>query len=356
MPEQSDRDPSIGLNFASGARRSVPASRTAQGASDVPKSLKIVAALVVVCASAAIGWFGVKWWQGTQQTAAPPPPADSPAPTTTPIATVRLTFDLDAVNSAAGAVLMVPSCGDEWVGAPNDANGVELVASADIRDAEDGPGQELVLSSTFTADDGPLAFLANEGDYIVTRDGVVVSPDWGAEFVPMYVVADGTGTSSGTEVILTGATLCDVADGLSEIWAEVDFSTATPEEIAAAQAKADAFNAEHATLPPGEYRIYATAPIIVGESAAIARALSEEGVENVGTLAYSIGETPLAADERLTPYCTDVVDAAGEPIARDCDVPTDVLQEVLTRDVPQAYVVAGQPALAVSQPIVIEVD
>jgi len=334
----------------------VPASRTAQGASDVPKSLKIVAALVVVCASAAIGWFGVKWWQGSQQAVAPIPPSGSPSPTTTPIATVRLTFDLDEVNSAAGAVLVTPACGDEWAGAPTEANGVSLKATADIRDSEDGPWQEMVLSSAFEADGGPLAFLANEGDYIVTRNGVVVSPDWGAEFVPQYVVADGTGTSTGTEVILTGATLCDVADGLSEIWAEVDFSTATPEEIQAAQEKADAFNAEHASLPPGEYRIYATAPIIVGEAAAIARALSEEGVENVGTLAYSIGETPLANDDRLTPYCTDLVDSVGEPIGRDCDVPTDVLREVLTRDVPLAYVVTGQPGLAVSQPIVIQVD
>lgn len=342
------------LSFRTGDRRAGPAARTIQGAPAVPKSLKIVAAIVVVCASAAIGWFGVKWWQSSQQSPGVPVTTGSPTPTTTPIAVVRLTFDREDVAAQASPLLVNPICGEPWDGSPASGNGVTVTADATL-DKTEGI-DEMTLTASFSTDGEPLAFLSSEGDYVVTRDGIVVSPDWGAEFVPTYYVADGTGTSSGAQVTLAGATLCDVADELAAIWADVDFSTATEAEIQAAQDKADAFNAEHASLPPGEYKIYATAPILVGEEAAIARALSEEGVDNVGTLTYSIGDTPLGNDERLEPYCEDITDASGEPIGRDCDVPSDVLLEVLTRDVPQAYVVDGQPALAVSEPVVIVVE
>lgn len=354
MAQGGETGPRGELSFRTGDRRAGPAVSVIQGAPDVPKSLKIVAAVVVVCASAAIGWFGVKWWQSSQQTPGAAVPSSSPTPTTTPIALVRLTFDRDDVTAQATPLLVNPICGEPWDASPTAANGVQVSADASLDNA-DGI-DEITLTASFATDGEPLAFLSSEGDYVVTRDGIVVSPDWGAEFVPTYYVADATGTSSGAQVTLAGATLCDVSDELAAIWADVDFSTATEAEIQAAQDKADAFNAEHAALPPGEYKIYATAPVLVGEEAAIARALSEEGVDSVGTLAYSIGDTPLATDERLQPYCDDITDASGELIGRDCNVPSDVLLEILTRDVPQAYVVEGQPALAVSEPVVIVVE
>ena len=320
----------------------------------MPKALKIAAAVMVALASAAIGWFGVKWYQDSKPAASPPVSA-SPSPTTTAVAYVHLTFNLTDLSAQVAGLIPHPQCGDTWSGEAADANGVKLAANADVTTL-DGADHLSVASGYSTLSQEAVAFLGTEGDYIVTRDGVVVSPDWGAEYVPQYYVAiPGSVTPAGTGVSLTGPTLCDVADQLADIWAKVDFETATPEDIAAAQQATDAFNAAHASLPPGEYKIYAVAPIVLGEPAAIARALSEEGVNNVGTLSYSIGESPLGTDPRLDEYCVDEQDSTGATVSRNCDVPQEVLTEVLARDVPRAYVVEGAPLLAVSEPTVITV-
>lgn len=321
----------------------------------MPKALKIAAALMVALASATIGWFGVKWWQDSQATAAPVI-SGSPKPDTSEIAYVHLTFDLDNVTAQVSDLLPRPVCGEPWDGATTGANGVTLSVTAQ-KDAA-GDIQQVDISAGFSPEGAdPVAFLGAEADYIVTRDGVVVSPDWGAEYVPQYYVAStGIATSTGDGVTLSGPTLCDVADQLAEIWADIDFSSATDEEIAAAQEASDAFNAEHASLPPGEYKIFAVAPVMLGEPAAIARALSEEGVNDIGTLAYSIGDSPLGSDPRIVDYCSDEQDSTGEVVARNCDVPSDVLTEVLARDVPAAYVIDGAPTLAVSEPVVVIID
>lgn len=318
----------------------------------MPRALKIVAALMVALASAAIGWFGVKLWQESQATAEPTPSA-TPTATATNIAYVHLTFDASKVASTVSGLVEHPACGDAWTGEPTAANGVKLSVDANLDEASDI--DSLTISAEYTADgQEPVAFVGAEGYYVITRDGKVVSPDWGGEYVPQYfVVIPGSKTEAGEGVSLTGPTLCDVADQLAEIWAGVDFDTATPEDIQAAQDATDAFNAEHASLPPGEYKIYAVAPVMLGEDAAIARALDDEGIPNIGTLSYSIGDTPLADDPRLEPYCSDEPGGDGGEMVRICDVPQDVLNEVLARDVPQEYVVDGPPALAVSEPVTI---
>lgn len=322
----------------------------------MPKALKIVAALMVALASAAIGWFGVKWYQDSRPPAAPNFTASpTPTPTTSAIAYVHLTFNVTKISADAGGLLPHPQCGDSFTPEAAAANGVKIVTDAAVETL--GGEDHLSISSGYMpVGKDPIAFLGTEGDYIVTRDGKVVSPDWGAEYVPQYFVATpGSVTTAGDGVSLTGPTLCDVADQLAQIWADVDFATATAEDIAAAQAATDAFNAEHASLPAGEYKIYAVAPIVLGEPAAIARALSDEGVNDIGTLAYSIGDSPLGDDPRLDDYCSNEMNEDGDVVARNCDVPQDVLAEVLARDVPRAYVVDGPPALAVSEPVVITV-
>lgn len=319
----------------------------------MPKALKLAAALMVALASAAIGWFGVKWWQDAQTSAAP---TSSPSPSTTEIAYVRLSFSLSDVSSQVSRLMPHPSCGEKWSADPVTVSGVRLNVNA-APDDHDGEQSISIAAGYSLEGTDPVPFLGAEGDFIVTRDGVIVSPEWGAEYVPQYyVAAEGAETPAGSGVTLTGPALCDVADELSDIWANVDFETASEADIAAAQAAADAFTAEHAQLPPGEYKIYAVAPIMLGEPAAIARALSEEGVNNIGTLSYSIGESPLGDDPRITPYCEDEKDSTGEVVARNCAVPNDVLTDVLTRDVPAAYVLDGAPALAVSEPAVIVID
>ena len=318
----------------------------------MPRALKIAAALMVALASAAIGWFGVKWWQDAHVTAEPSP-SSTPTNSTTNVAYVRLTFDVSKVTSSVSGLVEHPACGEEWSGDPSAANGVKLTVNASL--GEEADIDSLTISAEYTPEgQEPVAFVGAEGYYVITRDGKVVSPDWGGELVPQYfVVIPGSKTGAGEGVSLTGPTLCDVADQLAEIWAGVDFDTATPEDIQAAQDATDAFNTEHASLPPGEYKIYAVAPVLLGEDAAIARALDDEGVANLGTLSYSIGDTPLAHDPRLDPYCSDQPSGDAGETARVCDVPQDVLNDVLARDVPQEYVVPGKPALAVSEPVTI---
>ena len=94
---------------------------------------------------------------------------------------------------------------------------------------------------------------------------------------------------------------------------------------------------------------------MLGEPAAIARALTEQGINDIGTLAYSIGNSPLGDDPRLTPYCADQVDPQGNVVGRACDVPAEVLKDVIARDVPAAYVVDGPPAVGISAPTIINV-
>ena len=65
----------------------------------MPKALKIAAAVMVALASAAIGWFGVKWYQDSKPAASPPVSA-SPSPTTTAVAYVHLTFNLTELIGA----------------------------------------------------------------------------------------------------------------------------------------------------------------------------------------------------------------------------------------------------------------
>jgi hypothetical protein len=321
----------------------------------VQKPVKIVAAVVVACASAAVGWYGVKWWQAGQVVAAPATVTATPSPSTTPIATIHLTFDLEALTAAVQPLIEQPQCGDTFTGTATPANGITPVADASLRTV-DGVDEIDINAGYKTASNDPLAFLATEGNYIVTRNGVVVSPDWGTDYIPQYFVAQaGTITPTSDGVMLTGSTLCDVADQLNAIWQHIDFATAKPEEIAQAQKLADAFNTAHAKLPPGEYKIYAWSPIVVGEPAAIARALTEEGINDIGTLAYTIGNSPLADDPRLTPYCTNQTDDAGAVIGRSCDVPPVVLKEVIARDVPVSYVVGGAPALAISEPTIVTI-
>ncbi len=315
------------------------------------KPAKIVVATLVALASAAIGWFGVKWFQ-TSQIAGPVGPSASGQPPATD--TVRLTWDLPAVQSAAEPLLAPPACGDVWEPTPTDANSVAAVV--ETRVTEPGGVDTIIatLGVRSSAAD-PLAFLASEGNVVVTRDGVVVSPDLSGEFVPNYFLGQPRVTTpTGATMQITGPQLCDVADELNQIWTGVDFATATPEEIAAAQAQTAEFNARHAQLPAGTYRVYVWTPVFVDEDAAIARALADEGVTDLATMPYTIGNGPLGADPRIQDYCADDLDVDGAVIGRICDVPQDVLQEVVARDVPTSYIVAGEPAVAISVPAVID--
>lgn len=324
----------------------------------MPKPLIIVAALLVACVSAAAGWFGVKAWRDSQAVAEPvvtTPPSATPGPSTGE-PTVSLTFDVQAISDSVADLHHVPACGETYAPDAHVANHVEARVDGAVMLNDGTETLEANPGYRVTGDD-PLAFLASEGTVVVTRDDVVVSPDWGAEFVPEYYVANPNDTMlTQGGVNMTGAELCDVADQLNDIWDDIDWTTATDAEIAAAQAKAATFEDAHKELPAGEYKLYMLSPVVVGEPAAIARTLTEQGISGLATLQYTIGYSPLADDPDVQKYCDTVTDEEGNVTETQCNVPPEVLLDVLRRDVPAGYVVAGEPDEAVSEAYSITVD
>ena len=309
------------------------------------KILLTIAALVVAVGSAAVGWFGVKAWQSSQE-----PTVPSPADTTDADIsgeTVTLTYRLSDVTAAAADVFVAPECGETWTPEWGAANGVEPKVDASLRQVS---GVDTVtIVPGYTTPTAGIGFLAAEGNIIVTRDDVVVSPEWGAEFVPEYYVAlpDET-TLTQANIQLTGIAMCDVAEDLSAIWEGFDWTNATEDDVAAKQAEQEEFAAQHERLPAGTYKVYQWSPIVLGEDAAIARVLAEEGITGLAGLQYNAGYTELYEDPRVAEHCTEELDPDGNLMSRVCDVPEDVLAEVLEREVPVEYIADVPVAVAFS--------
>lgn len=299
-----------------------------------------VGAIMVAGASAAVGWYGVKLLV-TPDTQA----AQDPAPTVTSEATtVPVTFAVEDIKSQASGLFTPPACGEEFSAEATAANGILPSVSV----THDATGASAAISFA-TEGDSATAFLAQQGQLIVTRDGVVVTPEGGGEFVPEYFVASPSGDATVTDTIDFEATsLCDVASEFSTIWDDFDWASASEAEVTARQELAAQFEEEHSELPAGEYKVYVWTPVILGESAAAARALIEEGFSDLAYLQYTAGYSPLSGSAELEEYCSEheTPDGASELL---CDVPQDVLTTLLERDVPEYYVVDAAPAVAISE-------
>lgn len=310
------------------------------------KGLMAVGAIAIAGLSAAVGWYGVQALTNTEAPVAEP--SGSPSPDG---ATVSVTFNLDEVEAQAGDLFTPPLCGEDWSAEAAAANGVlpqvEVVQGAMSASA----------TVSFASEDEALtAFLAQEGQLIITRDGVVVTPDWGTEFVPdLFAASAENPAPSADSIDFNGATLCDTAAELSAIWDDFDWSGASEEQIAARQQEALEFEAENSDLPPGDYQVYAWTPVILGEPAAAARALVEEGVTQLAYLQYTAGYSAIQDDPRIADYCEDSRTPDGQS-ERLCDVPQDVLAEVLRRDVPEHYVIDAPAAVAISEPATFTVE
>ncbi len=309
------------------------------------KGLMVIGAITVASASAAVGWYGVKWIVSSDES-----PAAAPSETSAG-ATVPLSYDLAAIESAGEGLFSPPACGETWTADATSANGVIPVVSVETAD---GAASARVA---FTSEaEGITAFLAQQGQLIVTRDDVVVTPEWGSEFVPELIMTAGESPSAASDsYAITVSSLCDVADEMSALWDDFDWDNATDEEVAARYEEVAAFEAEHASLPSGKYKVYAWSPIIQGEAAAVARSLTEEGLTDLALLQYTAGYSAIADDERIAPYCeeSETPDGATELL---CDVPQDVLTEVLTRDVPESYIVDAEPTIAISEAFTFTVE
>ncbi|MFW7413920.1 hypothetical protein [Demequina sp. SO4-18] len=311
------------------------------------KGLMAVSAVAIAGLSAAVGWYGVQFLTSNSET----PAAGPSVPPASDVETVPVTFNLDDVEAQASGLFTPPECGAEWSAEPTAANGV-------IPEVEVTQGSVRASATvTFTSDDDELtAFLAQEGQLIITRDGVVVTPDWGTEFVPdLFVTATDTTAPSSDSIEFTGATLCDTAAELSAIWDDFEWSGASEEQIAERQQEAEDFEAENSDLPPGDYEVYAWTPVILGEPAAAARALAEEGVSGLAYLQYTAGYSVLQDDPRIADHCEEASTPDGQTELL-CDVPQDVLTEVLTRDVPAHYIVDAPADVAISEPATFTVE
>ncbi len=309
------------------------------------KGLMVVGAITVAGASAAVGWFGVKWLVSSDAPSAAAP-SETPAG-----ATVELAYDLEDIESAADGLFTPPACGETWTAEPQSAHGIIPVVTVE---SADGAAAARVA---FTSEaEGITAFLAQQGQLIVTRDDVVVTPEWGSEFVPELIMTAGeTPSAQSDSYAITGSSLCDVADEMSALWDDFDWDNATDEEITERYEEVAAFESEHAELPAGEYKVYAWSPVIQGEAAAIARELTEEGLTDLALLQYTAGYSAIAGDERIAPYCEESETPDGQTELL-CDVPQDVLTDVLTRDVPESYVVDAAPTVAISEAFTFTVE
>ncbi|WP_061961527.1 hypothetical protein [Demequina flava] len=301
------------------------------------KALMVVGAVAIAGASAAVGWYGVKYLFAPDET-------DASAGGEPAGATVPLTFDLSQVAAEGADLFTPPACGEEWTAQATRGNHVMPVV--DVATDDDGASVHVAFTSDL---EGVTAFLAQEGQVIVTRDDVVVTPDWGTEFAPeLFVTTEDHDTAPGATLQMSGASLCDVAGDLDAILGDFDWENATEDEIAAQYEKAAEFEQENQALPAGEYKVYAWTPIIVGEQAAVARKLAEEGITDLALLQYTAGYSPLADDPAIQPYCSEneTPDGGTELL---CDVPQDVLMELLERDVPESYIVDDEPVVAISE-------
>lgn len=306
-----------------------------------------VGAVAIAGLSAAIGWYGVQWLTSADSD-------DLASPTTSPdatAATIPLTFNLDEVENQALGLFSPPGCGENWSAETAAAHGI--VPQVEVTT---GATRASATVSFVNTNDVLTAFLAQEGQMIITRDDVVVTPDWGSEFVPELFVTTPQAAAPASDVIqFTGATLCDTAAQLSALWDDFDWAGATEQEIAERQQQAENFEAENAALPPGEYKVYSWTPVILGEPAAAARALIEEGITGLAYLQYTAGYSPIQEDPRIQDYCEQSQTPDGQTELL-CDVPQDVLNEVLTRDVPEHYVVEADAAVAISEPATFVVE
>lgn len=306
-----------------------------------------VGAVAIAGLSAAIGWYGVKWLTSADDGLAATPTSSPGAP----VATLPLTFNLTDVEAQATGLFTAPACGETWSADPTEVHGVTPEVSVAT-----GATRASATVSFANTNDTLTAFLAQEGQLVITRDDVVVTPDWGSEFVPELFVTPPNAAAPTSDVIeFTGATLCDTAAELSALWDDFDWANASEQEIANRQAQAQKFERDNASLPAGEYKVYAWTPVIFGEPAAAARALVEEGYSDLAHLQYSAGYSPLKEDPRVQEHCeqSQTPDGQSEML---CDVPQDVLAEVLTRDVPTHYVVDAESAVAISEPATFTVE
>lgn len=271
--------------------------------------------------------------------------------------TISVTWDPTAAIADATAGFHVPKCGDAWAPTPTSVGGVTLAPQAQYWPL-DGDGRDSVSVATSLHSDGPpVKFLADTYAYVITHEGVVVAAALTFENLDLT----GASSEASTQATMFASDLCAAQDAAAEAWRSVGLEpnatdAMTDAQKAAIQPQLDDMHAQleqirkdYKALPSGTYQVYAVTPIVFGEQLAAAQAIAATGYFNPGYINTDIGSTVFRNDPRISPYCSSL-DGSGF-----CDVPQDVLREVLTFTVDEASVDTTPSGVAISEPVTVTV-
>jgi hypothetical protein len=286
----------------------------------------------------------------------PVAPGAQPSASATP-ATVSVTWNPTPAVAEATAGFALPACGDTFAPAASTVGAVTLSVQALYFAGGDDGRDSISVVPIFSSDGPPITFLADSSSYVITQDGVVVAESLTFENLDLT----GISTEGSSEQTVFGTVMCDAQSAIDAAWKSVGLEpnatdSMTDAEKAAAQSQLDTFYTlqqqvvrDHTALPSGTYEVYAVTPIIFGDQLAAAQQIAATGFHNPGYIESSIGSTDFRYDPRISPYCSSL-DGNGY-----CNVPQDVLREVLTFEVDPADIDTTPSGVAISAPTTVTV-
>lgn len=274
--------------------------------------------------------------------------ADGTTASASPSSTlVSVTWNPEPEYDKAVAGFHWPQCGEEFAPAAQAVDGITAVPA--LGTLSEGGGGFLDIQENFTAEDGePRWLLAQQGSYVVTEDDIVVySAGDGYQGVDYYT----TGLINGQRSYgIWAANSCEAREELTALQDEYfgDGSNSLPadEEEEYEEALNEIFT-KYEQFTPGTYKIYLVTPVILGEQAALAEAFSDAGISSVNGIESDITWSDLSDDDRVGPYCVGSRNAGD----LQCNIPPDVLRDVLTMEVDPANIDAADGGVAISAPI-----
>jgi len=308
---------------------------------------------VAAIAAVAVGGYAALNYLPTIGGPAAEGPTASGSPNPSPSA------DLKAVSwnpkrdfDAAFIGFKLPECGDEFKPTAQSVGGLTPEARATIQN-EPGYGAWFILNPNFVGDsEAKEPVLADPTMYVITLDHEVVYTSR-QEFVGMELYHTNSAIMS-PKFGVSRSDFCDARVDFEEMikdFKEFNWDTATSEEKNAWDKAWRDFEKRWSDFEPGTYRLYYVTPMVFGEQLALAEAFAADGVDSLQELSMDIGSTELSRDDRVAPYCSGSRDAGDWT----CQVPPDVLREVLTREIDLAKVREVAPGIGISVPLVHEV-
>ena len=282
-------------------------------------------------------------------------PAQSPSPTET---TTSVAWDPDTAVADTIAGVSLPKCGEAFAPTPVSVDGVSAVPQALYYPAADGRVNSIGIVTNFQGEGGPNFMLGDSYSYVATKDGIVVAESLNFDALDVQ----GVGSEASSQATVTGRDTCAYQDEVAAAWRSIglepeEAENLTDEQEAALQPGLDAVKtqitdiaAQYDSLPSGEYQVYAVSPVIFGAQLAVGQEVRGLGVASLASLDSTLGDTALAVDPRIAPYCS-----AGGGSGLTCNPPPDVLLDVLTFKIDPASIVDQPSGVAISEPVTVTI-